>query len=179
RATWGMCLAHLGVGLFILGATVTSAFDVELDRGVRPGDTWEAGGYEFTFQGVRDVQGPNFDAVEGEFEVRRAGELVTVLYPQQRVYHVQRNPMTEAAIDSALHRDVFVALGQSLGDGAWSVRVRVKPLISFLWLGAIVMAIGGFVAVTDKRYRLQRAERVEREPAPAPGAVRAQPAEGR
>ncbi len=179
RATWGMCLAHLGVGLFILGATVTSAFDTELDRGVRPGDTWEAGGYAFTFRGVRDVEGPNYDAVEGEFEVRRNGELVTVLRPQQRVYRVQRNPMTEAAIDSALHRDVFIALGQSLGDNAWSVRVRVKPLISFLWLGALVMAFGGLVAVTDKRYRLQQAERVARTPEAAPGTVRVQPAEGR
>jgi len=180
RAQWGMFVAHLGVGLFIVGATVTSAFDVELDRGVRPGETWQAGGYEFTFQGVRNVQGPNYDAVEGEFAVRRDGDLVAVLTPQQRVYRVQRNPMTEAAIDAALHRDVFIALGQSLGDGAWSVRVRVKPLISFLWIGAVVMALGGLVAVTDKRYRLQKAERVEpareREPVPA---ARPQPAEGR
>src|SRR5690606_16120052 len=161
RAQWGMYIAHLGVGIFILGATVTSAFDVELDRGVRVGDTWEAGGYEFAFQGLRNVEGPNYDAVEGQFEVRQDGDLVTVLRPQQRVYRVQTSPMTEAAIDAALHRDVFIALGQSLGDGAWSVRVCVKPLISFLWIGAVVMALGGLVAVTDKRYRLQTAERVE------------------
>src|SRR5690606_22405510 len=114
RAQWGMYLAHMGVGIFILGATVTSAFDVELDRGVRPGDTWEAGGYEFTFQGLRNVDGPNYEAVEGQFEVRQDGEFVAVLRPQQRVYRVQTSPMTEAAIDAALHRDIFVALGQSL-----------------------------------------------------------------
>ncbi len=177
RAQWGMYAAHLGVGLFIVGATITSAYDTELDRAVRPGDTWETGGYDFAFVGLRNVEGPNYSAVEGEFEVRRDGELVTVLRPQQRVYRVQQNPMTEAAIDAALHRDVFVALGQSLGEEAWSVRVRVKPLISFLWIGAVVMALGGLIAVTDKRYRLQRAERVERtHAAVAPGA--AQAAEG-
>ncbi|HEX7080349.1 MAG TPA: heme lyase CcmF/NrfE family subunit [Gammaproteobacteria bacterium] len=175
RAQLGMCVAHLGVGIFILGATVTSSFDVELDTAARPGDTWEAGGYEFTLRGLREVEGPNYEAVEGEFEVRRRGELVTVLRPQQRVYRVQQNPMTEAAIDAALHRDVFVALGQSLGDGAWSVRVRVKPLISFLWIGAVVMAFGGLIAVGDRRYRSVPAARVEHEHAVAAGA---QPAEG-
>jgi cytochrome c-type biogenesis protein CcmF len=179
RAQWGMYIAHLGVGIFMLGATVTSAFDTELDRGVRPGDTWQAGGYEFAFQGIRNVEGPNYDAVEGEFEVSQDGDLVAVLRPQQRVYRVQTSPMTEAAIDAALHRDVFIALGQSLGDGAWSVRVRVKPLISFLWLGAVVMAFGGLIAVTDKRYRLQRAERVARASEPAGASGRVQPAEGR
>jgi cytochrome c-type biogenesis protein CcmF len=181
RAQWGMYAAHLGVGLFILGATVTSAYDTELDRGVRPGDTWQAGGYEFTFQGLRNVEGPNYTAIEGEFAVHRDGDLVSVLRPQQRVYRVQQSPMTEAAIDAKLHRDVFIALGQSLGGGAWSVRVRVKPLISFLWIGAAMMAFGGLIAVTDKRYRLQRAERVERvPPAPAHGATaQPQPAEGR
>ena len=176
RAQWGMYVAHLGVGLFILGATVTSSFDVELDSAVRPGDRWQAGAYEFVFRGLRNVEGPNFEAVEGEFEVRRGGELVTVLSPQQRIYRVQQSPMTEAAIDAALHRDVFVALGQSLGDGAWSVRVRIKPLISFLWIGAIVMAFGGLLGVTDRRYRMEPARRVEQ--AESALGARAQPAEG-
>ncbi len=153
RAHWGMCLAHLGVGIFILGATVTSAYNVETDRGVSPGDRWETGGYEFVFRGVRDVPGPNFDAVEGEVELRRGGELIALLTPQKRVYRVQQSPMTEAAIDGRIHRDVFVALGDSLGGGAWSLRIQVKPLIRFIWYGCAIMAFGGLLAATDRRYR--------------------------
>jgi cytochrome c-type biogenesis protein CcmF len=92
--------------------------------------------------------------VEGEFEVRRNGELMTVLTPQKRVYRVQTSPMTEAAIDGGLHRDLFLALGDSVGGGAWSVRVQFKPLVRFLWLGAIIMACGGLLAATDRRYRV-------------------------
>jgi cytochrome c-type biogenesis protein CcmF len=153
RAHWGMVLAHLGVGLFIVGATVTSAYNLETDRSARPGDRWETGGYEFVFRDIREVTGPNFDAFEGEFELRRDGELVAVLTPQKRIYRVQRNPMTEAAIDGRLHRDVFIALGESIGGGAWSLRVQVKPMIRLLWYGAIVMALGGLLAATDRRYR--------------------------
>ena len=153
RAHWGMILAHFGVGIFILGATVTSAYNVETDRGVSPGDRWETGGYEFVFRGVRDVPGPNFDAVEGEVELRRNGELIALLTPQKRVYRVQQSPMTEAAIDGRIHRDVFVALGDSLGGGAWSLRVQVKPLIRFIWYGCAIMAFGGLLAATDRRYR--------------------------
>jgi cytochrome c-type biogenesis protein CcmF len=140
-----------------VGATVTSSYNLETDRSAAPGDRWETGGYEFLFVGVRDVDGPNFQAVEGEFELRRNGKLLTVLRPQKRIYRVQRSPMTEAAIDGRLHRDVFVAMGESLGGNAWSLRVQVKPMIRFLWYGAIVMALGGLLAATDRRYR-QRAK---------------------
>jgi cytochrome c-type biogenesis protein CcmF len=158
RAHWGMSIAHLGVGLFIVGATVTTAYNVELDRSASPGDRVEAGGYEFLFVGTRDAVGPNFEAVEGEFELRRDGRLIAVLNPQKRIYRVQQSPMTEAAIDGALHRDVFVALGESLGGDAWSVRLQVKPLIRFIWLGAVIMALGGLLAATDRRYREATAE---------------------
>jgi cytochrome c-type biogenesis protein CcmF len=160
RAQWGMTLAHLGVGMFVLGATVTSSYNLETDRSAAPGDRWETGGYEFVFVGLRNVDGPNYRAVEGEFELRRNGELLTMLRPQKRVYRVQSSPMTEAAIDGRLHRDVFVALGESLGGNAWSLRVQVKPMIRFLWYGAIVMALGGLLAATDRRYR-QRAKETE------------------
>jgi cytochrome c-type biogenesis protein CcmF len=154
RGQIGMCLAHFGVGVFMLGATVASAYNFERDFAARPGDTIEAGGYEFVFKGVSEFEGPNFIADEGEFELRRGGEAIAVLTPQVRTYRVQREPMTEAAIDSNLVRDVFVALGESLGEGAWSVRLRVKPLISFLWLGSGLMALGGLIAITDRRYRV-------------------------
>ena len=170
RAHWGMCIAHLGVGVFILGATVTSAYNIETDRGVSPGDRWETGGYEFVFRGVRDVPGPNFDAVEGEVELRRGGELIALLTPQKRVYRVQQSPMTEAAIDGRIHRDVFVALGDSLGGGAWSLRIQIKPLIRFIWYGCAIMAFGGLLAATDRRYRAVP-ERATSRPAVGHGAA--------
>jgi cytochrome c-type biogenesis protein CcmF len=118
------------------------------------GDRFEVGGYEILFRDVRQVDGPNFKADEGEFELRKNGELVTLMTSQQRVYRVQQTPMTEAAIDTRIGRDVFIALGEPLGAGAWSVRIQVKPLIRFLWLGSLLMAIGGLLAITDRRYRL-------------------------
>jgi len=153
RSQWGMCVAHLGVGLFVLGATVTSAYNVEIDRSLRVGESVEAGGYRFMFRGVTQLTGANYEGVEGDFLVQHEGATVGVMRPQKRVYRVQQSPMTEAAIDGGLRRDVFVALGDALGDDAWSVRVQVKPLVRFLWLGALVMALGGFLAATDRRYR--------------------------
>jgi len=156
RGHLGMCLAHFGVGVFILGATMASAFKLETDVSAKPGDTVKAGGYEFLFRGVHRVQGPNFVADEGEFELRRDGKLVTVLTPQKRVYRVQQNPMTEAAIDTRPTRDVFLALGEPLGNDAWSLRIQVKPMMNFLWFGSAFMALGGILAITDRRYRQLR-----------------------
>jgi cytochrome c-type biogenesis protein CcmF len=176
RGQWGMIIAHFGVGLFIVGATVTTAYKVETDRGVRPGDRWETAGYEFIFRGVEPVTGPNYSADEAEFELRKNDELVAMLRPQRRVYRVQTAPMYEAAIDGALHRDVFLALGDPLGDDAWSVRVRYKPFIRFVWFSTVLMAFGGLIAATDRRYRRSEArEGVRRPREPAPSA---EPASG-
>jgi len=152
-AQWGMTLAHLGVGVFILGATITSSYTIETDRSARPGDRWELFGYEFVFRNVRNFDGVNYRATEGEFEIRRNGSLVTVMTPQKRTYLVQQNPMTEAAIDSGWTRHLFIALGDPLGDGAWSLRIQYKPLIRFVWLGPLIMAFGGLLAASDPRYR--------------------------
>jgi cytochrome c-type biogenesis protein CcmF len=170
RGQLGMCLAHFGVGVFILGATVASAYNLELDMTARPGDRLEAGGYEFVFRGLRTVEGANFTADEGEFELRADGAVLAVLTPQKRVYRVQQSPMTEAAIDSNLGRDVFLALGEPLGEDAWSVRIQVKPLIGFLWLGSALMALGGLVTISDRRYRETVRERspATADSAPAP-----------
>jgi cytochrome c-type biogenesis protein CcmF len=153
RAHLGMCVAHLGVGVFILGATIASAYNLEVDLSARPGESLTAGGYEFVFRNIRTVEGANFVADEGEFELRKDGRLISVLTPQKRIYRVQPTPMTEAAIDVGMTRDVFVALGEPLGDSAWSVRLQVKPLIRFVWLGALIMALGGLLAISDRRYR--------------------------
>jgi cytochrome c-type biogenesis protein CcmF len=156
QAMLGMQVAHLGLGLCVLGITVTSAFSLETDRRVRPGETLEVGGYELTFTGTREVTGPNYEAIRGEMVVTRNGEPVTVLYPEKRIYRVRQAPMTEAAIDGGWGRDIFVALGEDLGLGAWSVRFQYKPMIRFIWVGCMVMALGGFIALTDKRYRAAR-----------------------
>jgi cytochrome c-type biogenesis protein CcmF len=172
RAALGMSVAHFGVGLFVLGVTIVSAFTVEKDIGMTPGERVEVAGYQFELRDLRDVEGPNFRALEGEIEVRRNGEFVTTLRPQKRTYRVQQNPMTEAGIDASWHRDLFVALGEPLGNGVWSVRIQYKPMIRFIWLGAFVMALGGLIATSDRRYRLEaaRLEAGAREPEPAPAA---------
>ena len=157
----GMCLAHFGLGMLILGVTFVSSYDVEADRAVLPGQSVEVAGYEFTMFGTRGVEGPNFSAIEAEVEVRLDGEVVTMLYPQKRVYRVQRDPITQTAIAAGWRRDLLVSMGEPLGEGAWSVRIQYKPLVRFIWLGTLVMAIGGLFAMTDRRYRLARRRSTE------------------
>jgi cytochrome c-type biogenesis protein CcmF len=164
RAALGMSVAHFGVGMFVIGVTIVSAFNVEADVSLRPGEQTTVAGYDFELRGLRNVQGPNYQAVEGEIEIRRNGEFVGELRPQKRTYLVQQSPMTEAGIDAGWNRDLFVALGDPLGDEAWSVRVQYKPMIRFIWLGAFVMAFGGLIAASDRRYRLY-AEATEKRPA--------------
>ena len=167
----GMCIAHLGVGLFTLGVTVTQSYRIEKDIALSPGERFELRDYTFEFVSTRPVQGPNYQAIEAEVRVLRGARLVTVLHPQKRVYRVQQSPMTEAGIEAGWNRDLFVAMGEDLGDGAWSLRLQYKPMVRFIWLGALVMALGGLVAVTDRRYRLQRA--AADEPARADGTATA------
>ena len=159
RSQIGMIVAHAGVGIFIVGATLTSAFNIESDQSVAPGGHVQVAGYDFEFRGVSPAEGPNFSATEGEFVVRRNGERITTMYPQVRTYRVQQNAMTEAAINVRPTRDLFVALGEPLGGGAWSVRIQYKPFIGLLWFGAIIMACGGLIALTDRRYRAAKHER--------------------
>jgi cytochrome c-type biogenesis protein CcmF len=158
RSMLGMTIAHFGVGVFVLGVTVTSAFSIEKDIAMGAGDREEIAGYSFEFKGTRNVEGPNFSAVEAEVLITRDGEEVVTLHPQKRVYRVQRNPMTEAAIQDRISRDLFVALGDPLGADRWSVRMQYKPLIRLIWLGCLIMAVGGLVAASDRRYRVKARE---------------------
>jgi cytochrome c-type biogenesis protein CcmF len=153
RSALGMSVAHLGMGLFVIGVTIVSAFGVESDRAMRIGETLDVGGFEFELREIRDVQGPNYSAIEGVVEVRRDGEFIATVRPQKRQYLVQKSWMTEAGIHPTWNKDLFVALGDQLGDGAWSVRIQYKPMISFIWIGAFIMALGGLISVTDRRYR--------------------------
>ncbi|UCC14901.1 MAG: heme lyase CcmF/NrfE family subunit [Gammaproteobacteria bacterium] len=153
RSMLGMSVAHFGVAVFAIGVGITSAFSIERDISMLPGETSEIAGYEFEFRGTRNVEGPNYSAVEGEVAISRDGDEIAVLSPQKRVYRVQRSPMTESGIQPRLTRDLYVALGEPLGGEAWSLRMQYKPLIRLVWLGALLMAFGGMIAMSDRRYR--------------------------
>ena len=153
RSALGMSIAHFGMGLFVIGVTIVSAFGVESDRAMRVGETLEVAGLEFELRELREVEGPNYSAIEAVVEVREGADFIATVRPQKRQYLVQKSWMTEAGIHPTWNKDLFVALGDSLGDGAWSVRIQYKPMIRFIWLGAFVMALGGLVTVTDRRYR--------------------------
>jgi cytochrome c-type biogenesis protein CcmF len=155
RGFYGMSVAHLGIAVFIVGITLTSLYSEEKDVRLAPGESHELGGYRFRFEGVKRVSGPNYQADEGHLIVTRNDAPVASLAPQKRFYHTSPNPMTEAAIDAGLSRDLFVALGEPLGkEGAWSVRLYHKPYIRWIWLGAIFMSLGGLLAASDRRYRV-------------------------
>jgi cytochrome c-type biogenesis protein CcmF len=154
RATVGMMAAHLGVAAFIIGVTMVRSYEVERDVKMNVGDSTEAYGYTFTYRGVRDVPGPNYQAAQGTVDVTRNGQPVTTLHPEKRIYRVQSNPMTEAAIAPGLLKDLYVSLGEPIeGSNAWIVRVYVKPFVDWVWGGCLLMAFGGLLAVTDRRYR--------------------------
>ncbi|NOU44961.1 MAG: heme lyase CcmF/NrfE family subunit [Methyloglobulus sp.] len=151
---YGMTIAHLGIAVFVIGITLTSVYSVEKDIRMAPGETVDMSGYIFEFHGVKETKGPNYLAEQASVTVNHDGKQVAELAPQKRVYQVQKMPMTEAAIDAGLFRDLFVAIGEPLGeDGAWSLRIYYKSFIRWIWLGAVFMAIGGLCAACDKRYR--------------------------
>ena len=155
RGMLGMSVAHFGVGFFVLGVTLVSAFNVESDQALKPGGSVEVAGYRFELRELRNVEGPNYQAIEGRVEVRKDGEFIGEVRPQKRQYIVQQNWMTEAGILVHWNRDLFIALGDQLGNETWSVRIQYKPMIRFIWLGALIMALGGLIAVSDRRYRGQ------------------------
>ncbi len=172
RAGAGMHFAHLGLGVFIVGVTCVSAFSIETDQSLSVGSTVKVGNMDFTLRDLRQVNGPNYQALEGEFELRQDGRLVGLVAPQKRTYRVQKSPMTEAGIDASLARDWFVALGDPLGNGSWSVRIQYKPMLRLIWLGALIMALAGGLALSDKRYyRQRRAARIQSDASAAGPAV--------
>jgi cytochrome c-type biogenesis protein CcmF len=152
-AVVGMCVAHFGLAFFVFGVTVLKSYDEERDLSLRPGESAQVGEYEFKLLGLQDVQGPNYKAVQGDVTIAKAGKQVALLHPQKRAYRVQASVLTEAGIDPAINRDLIVSMGDQIGQAAWSMRIQYKPMIRFIWLGSLVMALGGFIAVLDRRYR--------------------------
>jgi len=161
RSYYGMQVAHLGVAAFIVGVTMVTGYQLEQDVRMEVGDKVSAGGYEFKFNGVSDVTGPNYRGARAEMIVSRKGTEIERMYPEKRNYTASGSVMTETAIDSGLFRDLYISLGEPVAGGAWSVRVYYKPFVGWIWGGAVLMAIGGGLALSDRRYAL--AARKERQ----------------
>ncbi len=160
RSYWGMVFAHVGLLIVIMGVTLTTHLSIERDVALKQGQTVTLADYQFHFDALQVIQGANYDATLATFSVRKHGQLVGMLYPEKRIYVAQGSPMTEAAIDGNLFRDLYIALRDPLDsqdvNGAWAVRVYCKPFVRWLWIGALCMALGGGLAMSDRRYRLAK-----------------------
>jgi cytochrome c-type biogenesis protein CcmF len=149
----GMSVAHFGLALFIVGATTVESWSEQADLSLKPGQSASVGEYTFAMTELGEVSGPNYEAVQSEVVISRGGEQVAVVHPQKRIYRVQKSPMTEAGIAAVWNRHLLVSMGEPLGDDTWSVRLQYKPMVRFIWMGAFVMALGGFITAFDRRYR--------------------------
>ncbi len=156
RSYYGMQLAHLGVAAFVIGVTMVKGYETERDVRMDIGDTVTASNYVFRFDGVREIEGPNYRAYQGRVTISKNEKMVTQLYPEKRTYNASGMPMTEAAIDTGFLRDLYVSLGEPIPDsnGAWAVRIYHKPFIDWIWAGCLMMALGGVLAISDRRYRI-------------------------
>jgi len=170
RSYWGMIVAHLGIATFIIGVTMVKGYETERDVRMAVGDTVTVGGFTLRFDGTTDTRGPNYRAARGAFDVSRNGQHVTTQFPEKRVYDASGTPMTEAAIETMLTGDLYVSLGEPVDGGAWSVRVYHKPFVTWIWVGCLMMALGGLLAISDRRYRIAK-----RREASVAGGAAAQP----
>jgi len=173
-AFWGMTIAHIGIAVFTVGVALTSIYAEEATVRMAPGDTHELSEYTIGFVGAKEVRGENYLAMQGEFQVSRDDQSISTIVSEKRVYDVRRDLMTEAGIDAGVTRDIFIALGESLGDdGAWAVRLQLKPYIRWIWIGTLIMAIGGLLAAIDGRYRVKKRKAVQSKEALTPTATAA------
>jgi len=167
RSDWGKSMAHAGLGLTIFGVASITAWEVEDIRVANFGDRFAVGAYEFKFNGVTQENGKNYTTDIGSFTAFKDGVVVAQLHPEKRFYPVQNMPTTEAAIDQSLTRDLYLALGDKQDDGGYAVRTYIKPFANWLWIGAIVMALGGALSLTDRRYRVAATVRKNPDAVPA------------
>jgi cytochrome c-type biogenesis protein CcmF len=154
RADWGKAVAHGGLGVTFIGVALLTAWQTEDIRVARVGETFTVAGYDITLADVQDVEGPNYISTTAVMEVSRNGRAVATLHPEKRVYPVQAMPTTEAAIDNGFFRDIYLVIGDAQRDGGWAVRSYVKPFANWIWAGSILMALGGLISLTDRRYRV-------------------------
>lgn len=153
-AFYGMLLAHIGIGVFVLGVTLVKGYESEQDLRMEVNDVAHIGNLAFRFEGAKEVAGPNYLSSQGKFIVTSNRNEVAVLHPEKRFYPVQGAMMTEADIEPGVLRDIYVSLGEPLENGAWSVRIYIKPFVRWIWGGCILMALGGILALMDRRYRI-------------------------
>jgi len=153
RSHYGMVTAHIGVAVFVAGVTLVKGYESSDDVRLRPGESAALAGYGFRLDEVSTVKGPNYTAARARVSVSSKGKPVTVMYPERRLYTVQEQVMTEAAIDPGPTRDLYVSLGDPLGEGAWLLKIQHKPFIDWIWGGCLIMALGGVLAASDRRYR--------------------------
>ena len=156
RSHWGMILAHLGVAMTVWGIAFSQNYSIERDVRMNVGDTVQIAGYDFTFKGIRDANGPNYVGGKAQIDISRDGKYETTLYAEKRLYTVSKMPMTEAAIDWGFSRDLYAALGEKLDNNAWALRLYYKPFIRWIWLGGLFMALGGVLCMFDRRYRFSQ-----------------------
>jgi cytochrome c-type biogenesis protein CcmF len=177
RSIVGMTVAHLGVALFVVGITSVESYTNEHDITLMPGQSIEQGGYQFRFVSLTPLEGPNYSGVRGEFVVSRNGQPVMTLHPEKRQYWVQRSVQTEAGIGTSRGANILIALGEDVGARKWSVRLQIRPLVNYVWIAAFVMALGGGIAASDRRYRTAADRATAAEPATG-AASQSAPVEG-
>jgi len=156
RSHWGMILAHLGVAMTVWGIAFSQNYSIERDVRMNVGDTVQIAGYDFTFKGISDANGPNYVGGKAQIDISRDGKYETTLYAEKRLYTVSKMPMTEAAIEWGFSRDLYAALGEKLDNNAWALRLYYKPFIRWIWLGGLFMALGGVLCMFDRRYRFSQ-----------------------
>jgi cytochrome c-type biogenesis protein CcmF len=171
RSYYGMHLAHIGVAVFIAGVTVVTSYQTEKDVKMNIGETVSVGGYDFRLDNLARVQGPNYQAVRADMEVTKNGSAVGVMHPEKRAFTASGNVTSETAIDRSVLRDLYLSLGDEVPGGGWTVRVYHKPLVNWIWGGALLMAIGGGLAVSDRRYALATRRQASEKPSGRPGQV--------
>ncbi|NMM05036.1 heme lyase CcmF/NrfE family subunit [Polaromonas sp.] len=159
RSFWGMVVAHAGIAIFVIGVTLVKGLEAANDLTMRVGDTTSVAGYTFRFADLKEIKGPNYISAQGTFEVTRGQTKIATLMPEKRLYTVQQMPQTEAGIDRGFTRDLYVSMGESIGKDLWVVRVQHKPFIGWIWGGCLIIAFGGFLAASDRRYRVASRKR--------------------
>ena len=156
---WGMLVAHAGIAIFVLGVTLVKGKETANDLTMRVGDTTTVAGFTFRFADLKEIKGPNYISAQGTFEITHGEKKIATLMPEKRMYTVQKMPQTEAGIDRGFTRDLYVSMGESVGNDLWIVRVQHKPFISWIWGGCLIIAFGGFLAASDRRYRVASRKR--------------------
>ena len=181
RSYYGMQVAHIGVAVFIVGISFVTQYQSEKDTKMNVGDVVTVAGYDFKLNGVAGIVGPNYRGARADIDVSRGRTLIRTMNPEKRVYNAQESAMTETAIDTGLFRDLYISLGEQLENGGWTVRIHYKPMVDWIWGGAIFMAIGGGLAISDRRYALAARKQTQAietaKVAPAPAVARVAEAE--